>query len=235
MKPWTNAELDIITKYYPNDGIKIYKMLQDRSSQAIHVKARRLGIKYIGLKHNHKNISGQRFGLLTVKSISHKNRQVYWHCICDCGNTTVVRCDALICGDVLSCGCYGIQIRRDLLYTGGQYITGQQFANIRNGAKQRKLEFNITVQDIEEIFQQQKYRCVFSGIILCFNTTHKAGNGRIICGNASVDRIDSSEGYIRSNIQIVHKDINIAKQAKSDQDFIQMCHTISNYQKHKNQ
>lgn len=57
------------------------------------------------------NLSGQRFGKLTVlertdNSSSGKSR---WVCQCDCGNTTVVTLSNLRCGKVQSCGCSNIK------------------------------------------------------------------------------------------------------------------------------
>ena len=39
-----------------------------------------------------KDITGQRFGKLTVQYMlpERKNRQVVWHCQCDCGKETDV-------------------------------------------------------------------------------------------------------------------------------------------------
>lgn len=53
------------------------------------------------------NIIGQRFGRLTVISLSpiKKSRKLYWNCKCDCGNTTVVSGSNLRAGKVISCGC----------------------------------------------------------------------------------------------------------------------------------
>lgn len=52
-----------------------------------------------------KDISGHRFGQLTVLEFSHKsNSRAYWHCICDCGEKTVSRGDSLRLGKANSCG-----------------------------------------------------------------------------------------------------------------------------------
>jgi hypothetical protein len=45
---------------------------------------------------------------------------------------------------------------------------------------------------------------------------------------ASIDRIDSSKGYIEGNIQWVHKDINFMKRTYSQEYFVQMCKLVSN-------
>lgn len=71
------------------------------------------------------NIIGQRFGRLTVESLSpiKKNRKLYWNCICDCGNRTVVSGSNLRAGKVVSCGCAKKLSRLE-------YLTGQVFGNL---------------------------------------------------------------------------------------------------------
>lgn len=53
------------------------------------------------------DITGQRFVRLTVLGYVGKNRQnkSLWKCVCDCGNETIARADALKSGDKQSCGC----------------------------------------------------------------------------------------------------------------------------------
>ena len=44
---------------------------------------------------------------------------------------------------------------------------------------------------------------------------------------ASIDRIDSSKGYIKNNIQLVGWIVNQAKSDLSNKEFIEMAHLIS--------
>lgn len=55
-----------------------------------------------------KDLSGQRFGLLTVveRAGKAKNGNMLWKCQCDCGNTTIVHSTSLVQGSTMSCGCY---------------------------------------------------------------------------------------------------------------------------------
>ena len=46
--------------------------------------------------------------------------------------------------------------------------------------------------------------------------------------NMSLDRIDSSKGYVEDNICITTIAINIAKNDLSKEDFIEMCKTVAN-------
>ena len=47
--------------------------------------------------------------------------------------------------------------------------------------------------------------------------------------DASLDRIDSSKGYLVDNIEWVHKDVNKAKMALSKEDFLQMVYEINDH------
>lgn len=56
------------------------------------------------------DLTGQRFGMLTVLKMSDKRvgRKTFWDCICDCGNTKTIRSDSLRGKEkknTISCGC----------------------------------------------------------------------------------------------------------------------------------
>lgn len=59
------------------------------------------------------DLSGQRFGRLTVVEYAGRNRQnrAMWKCVCECGNVVITRSDALKSGDVQSCGCLNNELR----------------------------------------------------------------------------------------------------------------------------
>ncbi len=59
---------------------------------------------------NFKDLTGQKFGKLTVMGIARKTQsgkreRYYWKCTCECGNIKEVRTDCLTTGYVRSCGC----------------------------------------------------------------------------------------------------------------------------------
>jgi hypothetical protein len=55
----------------------------------------------------YKDISNQTFGKLTTLSVSGRasNGSVRWVCLCQCGETCVVKASSLVCGKTKSCGC----------------------------------------------------------------------------------------------------------------------------------
>ena len=82
-------------------------------------------------------------------------------------------------------------------------------------AKQRNYEFTITIEEIWDIYIAQDKVCALTGVSISFNDT------------ASLDRIDNAIGYIKSNIQIVHKDVNYMKYTYSQDYFIKMCNLVA--------
>lgn len=52
------------------------------------------------------DLTGKKFNLLTAEGIAKiENGKVFWNCICDCGNKTIVYAGNLRTGAVKSCGC----------------------------------------------------------------------------------------------------------------------------------
>lgn len=54
-----------------------------------------------------QNLSGKRFGLLTVVRMGERDRwnHIQWECLCDCGGKKTTRTANLLNGSVASCGC----------------------------------------------------------------------------------------------------------------------------------
>jgi hypothetical protein len=83
----------------------------------------------------------------------------------------------------------------------------------KHTARIKKLEFNLTVDDIKI----PKF-CPVLGIKL----TNIQGRGKIE-SNASVDRIDPSKGYIKGNIQILSLRANFMKRDADRDELIAFC------------
>jgi hypothetical protein len=84
----------------------------------------------------------------------------------------------------------------------GAYITG-----LRDGAtRKRQLEFTISTEYIWDLLNHQNFKCALTGVPI---TVSK--NWRKEKFTASLDRIDSSKGYIEGNVQWLHKTVNRLK------------------------
>lgn len=184
-----------------------------------------------------KNIVGNKYNRLLVEKIngpyidSHNNRKGYkYDCLCDCGKRIIVLGHHLTSGETKSCGCYrkevnsknariqGIKNRK-----GTKNITGEHLASIRHSAKKRGLEFSVSHEYIQSLLESQNFKCALSGLtlIMDISNSRRLKNDRLNTG--SLDRIDSSKGYVEGNIQWVHKDLNWMKQDYTQEEFINYC------------
>lgn len=70
--------------------------------------------KSCGCIQKYKDLTGLRFGKLTVKCMSHINdrRDRCWCCICDCGKEVMVTGGNLLTNNTKSCGCYNDECKR---------------------------------------------------------------------------------------------------------------------------
>lgn len=144
-----------------------------------------------------RDITGQKFGKLTVVSFSRDVRsgnryRKYWNCKCECGNIKEVRLDSLTSGNVTSCGCKLKEISRKNLIPGvPKYdIVDKRLRGIWNGMKRRCLNPS----------SKSYNRYGGRGITICdewldFNVFSKWALSNGYKDNLSIDRIDNSKGY----------------------------------------
>lgn len=101
-------------------------------------------------------------------------------------------------------------------------ITGFYWSTIKTNAKKRNLEFNITIEYAYQLFLKQNGKCALSGIEIKFRHPYEARNIQ----TTSLDRIDSSKGYVEGNVQWVHKTVNVMKMNLTQEEFLQWCKII---------
>jgi len=95
------------------------------------------------------------------------------------------------------------------------------------GAQYRNFDFKISIEDVWEQFLKQNKKCALTNWKIEFTNIRNKNT-------ASIDRIDSTKGYFKDNIQIVHKKINTLKMDFPEKELFQMCRAITNNVKTKN-
>lgn len=143
------------------------------------------------------DLSGQRFGRLTVLERSHeskcKNRQAKWKCLCDCGNITYSGGYELRSGSTISCGCYHIE------ECGNQHRT--------HGLSKTRL-YRIYCKMKERCYKPNNDNYKYYGglgITICdewLNDFAKFAEWAMTNGyeeNLTIDRIDNEKGYCPEN------------------------------------
>jgi hypothetical protein len=180
---------------------------------------------------------GNKFGkLLAIEEVEkRKLGGIRYKCLCDCGNTHEAFATHLRRGLITHCGCTPHRGSKHHQWTGvGEISSGFWYDHIVRSANGSKLnnrerkskELTLTIDEAWDLFLIQNKKCALSGIELTFPITYKDKSW-----TASLDRIDSSKGYILGNVQWVHKDINIMKNKFNQEHFINMCKLISNNKK----
>lgn len=96
---------------------------------------------------------------------------------------------------------------------------------LKDRAKRKRLKFNLDGNYLWNLFLAQNRKCRFSGLDLVFPKAWGEKSKTEI--TASLDRIDSNLGYIKGNVQWVHKTINTMKMNLSDRDFIYLCKKVA--------
>ena len=89
----------------------------------------------------------------------------------------------------------------------------------------RNLEWQITLDDLVELWEKQEGRCAISGVFL---THHKDGSGAKE-HNVSIDRIAGTRGYIPQNVQLVCYRANMLKGALPEDMFYWWVKTINDF------
>ncbi|NLF35521.1 MAG: hypothetical protein GX585_06105 [Clostridiales bacterium] len=119
-----------------NESIVLHSnLLSGNSTQCAQCRDR------INGKNQIKDLTGMRFGLLTVVEITKKNKSgnYRWICKCDCGETTIVSSSNLLSNHTVSCGCVmstGEEIlARELRKRKIKYVREKKFA----GCKDKRL------------------------------------------------------------------------------------------------
>lgn len=102
-------------------------------------------------------------------------------------------------------------------------ISSKYWSNLKHGALYRNFSFEISMEYAWSLFEKQKGLCALSGVEIEF---HKSGNHRSQ-QTASLDRIDSSKGYLEGNVQWIHKAIQSMKMNKQDKDLIYWANKIA--------
>jgi len=166
-----------------------------------------------------KRLEGKTFGSLTVVGVSEVSRNGHYryHVVCRCGNEKTVLGTHLLSGRTKSCGCAKKESRN---WKGSGSVSMTYFSSVKRGAAGEKnrsqIPFEVTIEYIaHQLDDVQCGLCNLSELpISIYDKT------------ASLDRIDSSKGYVEGNLQWLHKDVNMMKRHYSEDYFINLCSRI---------
>ena len=105
-------------------------------------------------------------------------------------------------------------------------IYKDMYHNAEKRAKELKIE--LTIEDIHELYNKQKGLCAISGLQMTHETYAFKDKEHIINRlNISIDRINSSLGYTKDNVQLLAAIVNRMKTDLPDSEFIKICSIIT--------
>lgn len=176
------------------------------------------------------------FGDLTIiekvaKTTSRRGgSKPFWRCRCKCGNVCVYRDDKIRSGRRVSCGCRNLVRRKHdyLPHEPGSPIPASVWQRLQEDARVRGLAFSLTLEYLGDLFEGQSRKCALSGEPLVFmdgwNPIRRAREA-----TASLDRKDAGIGYEPGNVQWVRKELNQAKGAMPDAEFVAWCCKVADH------
>lgn len=97
------------------------------------------------------------------------------------------------------------------------------FNKFKTGSETRGIDWKLSIDDVADIYENQNKKCALTGWDIGFPEV-----GHPQSSDASIDRIDSNFGYIKENIQIVNKKVNMMKQHYSMEEFLSVCKAVAN-------
>lgn len=176
-------------------------------------------------RRNRFDLTGKRINsLVVIKYVYSKDKVRYYECKCDCGKHKIIG-SHILRKNIKTCGCQmHVTGKSNPCWRGFGFISSSFWCNVKWGAKNRKIPFNITIQEANDIFVQQGEQCSISGEKLQFKTDSATCDG-----TASLDRTNSDLGYSSENCTWVHKIVNRMKSDMSLKEFLNWCYKIWSY------
>lgn len=105
---------------------------------------------------------------------------------------------------------------------GYKYVTGAYMRSLTASCDKRKLDWDIDSEYLYHLMENQNHVCPYTGFHISLADK-----------NASLDRIDSSNGYLRGNVQWVYAKVNQMKWDLPEIEFLELCKLIYTNNKEK--
>lgn len=160
--------------------------------------------------------SGDRFGKLVIESFSRveDHEGGIWNVVCDCGKRFEVPAGQISKGRTKSCGCLRKEANRKRILSPEESTFRTEFIGYQRTAKLRYLSWELNEESFRTLILGD---CFYCGVHPNRSTQDRFGNVVLYNG---VDRLDSSQGYISSNVVSCCKICNYMKRSLSVSEFL---------------
>jgi len=198
-----------------------------------------MGISKLAREQRNAELKGKKMHYLKLiepfqkKAKTRNVNEYWWKCECVCGNFIERREQTLLHSYTKSCGCQHpmrgenrIAGTKHFNFAGCGELNSSYFSTVKDRVITRGYDWNLDITFLWELFLKQNCKCAISGLDISFCTARERKSGKKE-QTASIDRKDSSKGYLKDNVQWVHKDVNFMKQQFDQEKFIQLCKLIA--------
>jgi 5-methylcytosine-specific restriction endonuclease McrA len=146
---------------------------------------------------------GKIYGRLTVvrqapkriKKSGQSDPHAYWICQCSCGNSAIVSGSSLRTGNSTSCGCRRREAFKPKTLPPGEAAANRAISVMMKNAANRGIDWLLTMESVRSIMAMNCHYCA--------NPPSNISKASRINGNftySGIDRVNSSVGYIESNV-----------------------------------
>jgi hypothetical protein len=97
-------------------------------------------------------------------------------------------------------------------------VSVSYFENRKKDAKSRGYAFEITIDDVADLLEEQMHLCALTGLPVLLDKCSPSG---------SIDRIENKVGYTKDNIQITTKEINMLRGSFTMEKFVELCELVT--------
>ena len=150
-----------------------------------------------------------------------KHQTIEWLVQCDCGSTRWIQGNELMdsnrCFQCQKCA-QKERGEKDKVNNGkvGD-LDANKFGKIRKRAESSNIPFSLTIEYLWNLFQEQNQVCAITGEYIPS------------IKEASLDKIDSSKGYIEGNVQWVTQQANLSKHIMTMEQLYEFCRKVLNH------
>lgn len=188
------------------------------------VRGRTTGCKSCKSRERSRNIHvGDKYKKWTVIDGPkiNKRHNVLWLCQCECGEKRWFQGNELTNeSKCFACKkCASKLLTENVTFKNGRIgdLTITKYDKIKKMSEKRNISFNVSIEYLWNLFQEQNNFCAITGDYI----EH--------ISKASLDRIDSSNGYVEGNVQWVTPQANLCKHKLSMEELYDFCTKVLNH------
>ena len=186
---------------------------------------------------NTKDLTGQKFGKLTVIKMSEErgnNNQIKWICKCECGNIHIVTGESLRAGKSKSCGCLKHKDSYNKIQD-REFALWKQLYNSTVKRRNKNKGFEENIISLQNFIKLSQEVCFYCGEHpqSSLKDVNKVYRNKLVSNTQikfnGIDRIDSQKGYIKGNVVSCCKKCNTAKNTMTTEEFKQWIKKVYMY------